>query len=69
MDTEIANDWLRVWVDANHPSFKNCIIYTSDNVRDGMNHVTEKIIEETITTTDPYIIGVSSMLDAEDKED
>ena len=21
MDTEIAYDWLRVWVDANHPSF------------------------------------------------
>jgi hypothetical protein len=33
-----------------------------------MNHVTEKIIEEAITTTDPDIIGISSMLDAEDEE-
>ena len=55
-------------MDANHPSFKNCIIDTSDNVRDGLNHITEKIIEEAITTTDPEIIGVSSMLDAEDEE-
>jgi hypothetical protein len=31
-----------------------------------MNHVTEKIIEEAITTTDPDIIGVSSLLDAKD---
>jgi hypothetical protein len=68
MDTEIATDWLRVWVDANHPSFKNCIIDTSDNVCDGMNHVTEKIVEEAITTTDPDIIGISSMLDAEYEE-
>ncbi len=68
MDTEIAYNWLRVWVVANHPSFKNCIIDTSDNVHDGMNHVTEKIIEEAITTTDPDIIGISSMLDAKDEE-
>jgi hypothetical protein len=47
---------------------KNCIIDTSDNVRDGLNHVTEKIIEEAITTTDPDIIGISSVLDAEDEE-
>ncbi len=53
MDTEIACGWLRVWVDANHPSFQNCIIDRSDNIRDGMNHVTEKNIEEAITTTDP----------------
>jgi hypothetical protein len=33
-----------------------------------MNHVTEKIIEEAITTTDPDIIGISSVLDAEDEE-
>jgi hypothetical protein len=33
-----------------------------------MNHVTEKIIEEAITTTDPDIIGISSMLDAKDEE-
>jgi hypothetical protein len=49
-------------------SFQSCIIDTSDNVRDGMNHVTEKIIEEAIMTTDPDIIGVSSVLDAEDEE-
>jgi hypothetical protein len=42
MDTEIAFVWLQVWVDANHPSFQKCIIDTSDNVRDGLNHVMEK---------------------------
>ncbi len=68
MDTEVAYDWLRVWVDANHPSFQNCIIDTSDNVRNRMNHVTEKIIEEAITTTDLDIIGISSVLDAKDEE-
>jgi hypothetical protein len=47
---------------------KNCIIDTSDNVCDGMNHVTENIIEEVTTTTDPDIIGISSVLDAEDEE-
>ncbi len=55
-------------MDANHPSFQNCIIDTSDNVRDEMNHITEKIIAEAITTTDPDIIGISSMLDAKDEE-
>jgi hypothetical protein len=68
MDTDIAYDWLWVWVDANHPSFQTCIINTSDNVRDGLNHITEKIIEEAITTTDPDIIGISLVLDAKDKE-
>ncbi len=33
-----------------------------------MNHVTEKIIEEAIATTDPDVIGISSMLDAKDEE-
>jgi hypothetical protein len=33
-----------------------------------MNNVTEKNIEEATTTTDPDIIGISSMLDAEDEE-
>jgi hypothetical protein len=42
MNTVIDYNWLRVCVDANHPSFQNCIIDTSDNVRDGLNHVTEK---------------------------
>ncbi len=64
MDTEFAYDWLQVWVEANHPSFQNCIIDTSDSVHDGLNHATEKIIEEAITTTDPDIIGISSVLDA-----
>jgi hypothetical protein len=68
MDTDIAYDWLWVWVDANHPSFQNCIIDTSDNVCDGSNHITEKIIEEAIMTTDPDIIGISSVLDAKDEE-
>jgi hypothetical protein len=35
---------------------------------DGLNHVTEKIIEEAITTTDTDIIGISSVLYAEDEE-
>jgi hypothetical protein len=33
-----------------------------------MNHVTEKTIEEAITTTDPDIIGIPSVLDAKDEE-
>jgi hypothetical protein len=49
-------------------NFKNCIIDTSDNVHDEMNHVMEMIIEEAITTTDPDIIGISSVLDAKDEE-
>ncbi len=68
MDTNIAYDWLRVRVDAKHSSFQNCTIDTSGSVRDGLDLITEKIIEEAITTTDPDIIGISSMLDAEDEE-
>jgi hypothetical protein len=68
MDTDIPYDWIWIWVNANHPSFQNCIIDTSDNVPVGLNHVTEKIIEEAITTTDPDIIGISSVLDAEDEK-
>jgi hypothetical protein len=68
MNTDIAYDWLRIWVDANHPSFQNCIIDNSDNVCDGLNYVMEKIIEEAIMTTDPDIISISSVLDAEDGE-
>jgi hypothetical protein len=33
-----------------------------------MNHIKEKIIEEAIMTTDPDIIGISSVLDTEYKE-
>jgi hypothetical protein len=68
MDTDIAYNWLWVWDDANHPSIQNCIIDTSDIVRDGLNHVTEIIIEEAITSTDPDIIGISFVLDAKDEE-
>jgi hypothetical protein len=68
MDTDTAYNWLQVWVDANHLSFQNCIIDTSDIVHDGLNHVTEKIIEEAITTTDLDIIGISLVLDAKDEE-
>ncbi len=68
MDMNVAYDWLRVWVDANHPSFQNCIIDTSESIRDGLNLITKKVIEEAITATDPDIIGISSVLDAEDEE-
>jgi hypothetical protein len=33
-----------------------------------LNHVTEKIIEEAITTTNPDIIGISLVLNAKDEE-
>ena len=46
MNTEIAYDWLRVWVDANHPSFQNCIIDTSDSICDGLNLITEKLLKK-----------------------
>ncbi len=68
MDTEIAYDFLRVCVDANHLSFWNRIIDTSDSIRDGFNLITEKNIEEAITTTDSDIIGILSVLDADDEE-
>ncbi len=68
IDIDIAYNWLWVWVNANHPSFQNCIIDTLDSVCDGLNHVTEKIIEEVTITTDPEIIGILSVLDAEDEK-
>jgi hypothetical protein len=68
MDTNIAYNWLWVWVNTNQPSFQNCIIDTSDIVRDGLNHVAENIIEEAIMTTDPDIIDISLVLDAKDEE-
>ncbi len=46
MDTEIAYDWLRVWVNANYPSFQNCIIDTSDSIRDGLNLITKKLLKK-----------------------
>jgi hypothetical protein len=42
IDTDIASNWLRVWVDANHPSFQNCIIDTFNSIHDGLNLITEK---------------------------
>ncbi len=68
MDTNIAYDWLWVWVDANRPSFQNYIIDTSESIRDGLNFITKKFTEEAITTTDPDIIGISSVLYAKDEE-
>ncbi len=46
MDTNIDYDWLRVWVNANHPSFLNCIIDTSDSICDGLNLITKKILKK-----------------------
>ncbi len=46
MDIEIAYNWLQVWADANHPSFQNCIIDTSDSIRDGLNLITKKIMKK-----------------------
>jgi hypothetical protein len=48
--------------------FKNCIIDTSDSIRDGLNLITKKNIVEAITTTDLDIIGISSVLDAKNEE-
>ncbi len=42
MDTEFAYDWLRVWIDADHPSFQKCIIDNSDSIHDGLNLITKK---------------------------
>ena len=68
MDTETAYDWLQVWIGTKHPSFEGCNIDTSNNVRLQMNHVTDQIVKEAITTDDPHIMGVSSIVDAEDEE-
>ncbi len=46
MDTKIACDWLRVWVNANHPSFQNCNIDTSGSVRDGLNLSPKNILKK-----------------------
>ena len=46
MDTDITYDWLWIWIDANHPSFQNFIIDTSDNVCDGLNLITKKILKK-----------------------
>ncbi len=69
MVTKIAYDWLTFWVNANHPSFKECTIDESKDVQTRMNNVTNEIVQETITTENPDIVGMSTALDAEDEED
>jgi hypothetical protein len=68
MDTDIAYEWLQFWVNANHPSFKNCIIDESTNAHHNMNMVTNEIVNEAITTDDPDIVGIATELDDEDKK-
>jgi hypothetical protein len=68
MDAENVYDWLRVWVDAKHPSFEGCSLNTSNDVRLQMNNVTNEIVQDAITTDDSNIIGVSTMLDAKNEE-
>ncbi len=40
MDTKLAYYWLTFWVNANHPSFKECTIDESEDVQTKMNNVT-----------------------------
>jgi hypothetical protein len=68
MNAEIAYNWLHVWIGAKHPSFEGCTINTSDNVHQQMNNVTNKIIQDTITTYDSSITVISIMLDTENEE-
>jgi hypothetical protein len=68
MDTETAYDWLQVWVGAKHSSFEGCTIDTSKNVHLQMNRVTDQIVQEAITIDDPHVMGVSTVVDAEDEE-
>jgi hypothetical protein len=68
MDAENAYDWLCVWVDAKHPSFEGCSFNTSNDVRLQMKNVTNEIVQDAITTNESTIIGVSTMLDAENEE-
>jgi hypothetical protein len=68
MDTETAYDWLQVWIGTKHPSFEGCTIDTSDNVRLQMNCMTDQIFQEAITTDNPHIMDVSTIVDAEDEE-
>jgi hypothetical protein len=69
MDTKIAYDWLTCWVNANHPTFKECTIDKSKDAQTRMNNVTNEIVQEAITTKNPDIVGMSTALDAEDEED
>ena len=69
MDTKLAYDWLKFWVNANHPNFKECTIDESEDAQTRMNNVTNEIVQEAITTENPDIVGMSTTLDAEDEED
>ena len=69
METKIAYDWLTFWVNANHPSFKECTIDRSKDAENQMNNVSNEIVQEAITTENPDIVGISITLDAEDEED
>jgi hypothetical protein len=68
MDTETAYNWLQVWVGAKHPSIEGCTIDTLENVHLQMNCMTNQIVQEAITMDDPHIMGVSTVVDAEDEE-
>ncbi len=69
MDTKLAYDWLTFWVNANHPSFKECTFDESEDAQTRMNNLTNEIVQEAITTENPDIVGMSTILDAEDEED
>jgi hypothetical protein len=69
MDMKLAYDWLTFWVNANCPSYKECTIDESKHAQTRMNNVTNEIVQETITTENPDIVGMSIALDAEDGED
>ncbi len=69
MDTKLAYDWLTFWVNANHPSFKECTIDESEDAQTRMNNVTNENVQEAITKENPDIVGMSTALDAEDEED
>ncbi len=68
MDTDIAYEWMWFWVNANHPSFQNCIIDESTNARHNMNMVTNEIVNEAIMTDNPDIVGIATELDDKDEK-
>ncbi len=42
MDTKLAYDWLTFWVNANHPSVKECTFDESEDAQTRMNNVTNE---------------------------
>ena len=68
-DMKLAYDWLTFWVNANHPSFKECTIDESEDIQTKMKNVTNEIVQEAIATEKPDIVGMSTALDAEDEEE